>query len=353
VTHDALKLTTYFGERDTHEGRFLADALIAAYARRSLRTSVLLRGTSGFGVKHHLRTDRLLTLSEDLPLVALAVDRPEPILAAAEEAAAISGDGLITLERASTAAVGPGPGEEAKLTVHLGRGARAGRRPAHVALVALLQRHGVAGASVLLGVDGTAHGRRRRARFAGANGHVPLIVMSVGAADRIEAALAELDELLVEPVRTLERVRVCKRDGATLAAPHAEPSTDPTGLNVWQKLTVICGEQSRHDGQPLAEAIVHGLRELGAAGATALRGIWGFHGDHGPHGDTLWQVRRRVPVIVTTVDTPERSGRAFELIDRLTAHDGLVLSERVPAFRATGPDIALGELRLAAPPDGG
>jgi PII-like signaling protein len=318
-----------------------------------LRTSVLLRGTAGFGVKHHLRTDRLLTLSEDLPLVALAVDRPEPILAAAEEAAAISGDGLITLERASTATVAPGPGEEAKLTVHLGRGARVGRRPAHVALVALLQRHGVAGASVLLGVDGTAHGRRRRARFAGANGHVPLIVMSVGAADRIGAALAELDELLAAPVRTLERVRVCKRDGATRAAPHAEPATDPTGLNVWQKLTVICGEQSRHDGRPLAEAIVAGLRELGAAGATALRGIWGFHGDHAPHGDTLWQVRRRVPVIVTTVDSPERSRRAFELIDRLTAHDGLVLSERVPAFRATGPDVAFGGLRLAAPPDGG
>jgi PII-like signaling protein len=349
VTHDALTLTTYFGERGTHEGRPLSDALLDAYARRGLRASVLLRGALGFGAKHQLRTDRLLTLSEDLPLVAIAVDRPEAIRAAAEEAAALMPAGLVTLGSNAPFA----PGDEARLTVFLGRHQRASGRPAHVALVDLLRRHGVAGASVLLGVDGTAHGRRRRARFAGANGHVPLIVMSVGAADRIEAALAELDELLVEPVRTLERVRVCKRDGATLTAPHPEPATDPTGLNVWQKLTVICGEQSRHDGQPLAEAIVHGLRELGAAGATALRGIWGFHGDHAPHGDTLWQVRRRVPVIVTTVDTPERSRRAFELIDRLTAHDGLVLSERVPAFRATGPDVALGGLRLAAPPDGG
>jgi PII-like signaling protein len=351
VTHDALKLTAYFGERDRHGGRFLADALMELYARRGLRTSLLLRGALGFGVKHHLRTDRLLTLSEDLPLVALAVDRAEEILAAADEVAAISGDGLITLERASTGTLAPGPGDEAKLTVHLGRGARAGRQPAHVALVALLQRHGVAGASVLLGVDGTAHGRRRRARFAGTSGHVPLMVMSVGAGDRIADALAELDELLGEPVRTLERVRVCKRDGISLAAPHDQPATDPTGLNVWRKLTVICGEQSRHDGRPLAEALVHGLRELGAAGATALRGIWGFHGDHAPHGDTLWQLRRRVPVIVTTVDTPARSRRAFELIDRLTAHDGLVLSERVPAFRATGPEIALGGLRLATPHD--
>ena len=33
-----------------------------------------MRGTTGFGAKQHLRTDRLLTLSEDLPLVAVGVD---------------------------------------------------------------------------------------------------------------------------------------------------------------------------------------------------------------------------------------------------------------------------------------
>jgi PII-like signaling protein len=349
VTHDALALTTYLGERDRAGDGMLADALMDAYARRGLRASLLLRGTAGFGVKHHLRTDRLLTLSEDLPLVTMAVDRPEPILAAAEEAAARSGDGLITLERVSTGDVAPGPAgahDEAKLTVYLGRGARAGSRPAHIALVDLLRRHGVAGASTLLGVDGTAHGRRRRARFAGANGHVPLIVVSVGDAARIAAALPELDALLGDPVRTLERVRVCKRDGVRLAAPH-DVATD----GVWRKLTVVCGEQSRAGGEPLADALVRGLRESAAAGATALRGIWGYHGDHAPHGDRLWQLRRRVPVIVATVDTPERSARSYEVIDALTERDGLVLSERVPAFRATGPGIALGALELTPPLD--
>ena len=169
----------------------LADMLMAAYARRGLRASLLLRGSAGFGVKHHVRTDRLLTLSEDLPLVSMAVDGPGPIMAAAEEALALSGDGLITLERASLGAAPPGR-DEVKLTVHLGRGARAAGRPAHVALAELLHANGVAGASVLLGVDGTAHGRRRRARFAGANGHVPLIVVSVGdaGADRRRPAPA-------------------------------------------------------------------------------------------------------------------------------------------------------------------
>lgn len=351
MIHDVLALTAYFGEHDRDGGRLLADTLMEAYARRGLRTSLLLRGSGGFGVKHHLRTDRLLTLSEDLPLVAVAIDRTEAILAAAEEAATRSGGGLLTLERASTGAPPRGDArDEVKLTVHLGRGSRTGGRPAHVALVALLHRHGVAGASVLLGVDGTAHGRRRRARFAGANGHVPLMVIAVGRAATIAAALQELDALLGEPLRTLERIRVCKRDGATLAPPHDGPATDVAGLALWHRLTVLCGEQSRHAGEPLGEALVRGLRASGAAGATALRGVWGYHGEHEPHGDALWQLRRRVPVIVTTVDTPERSRRSFAVIDALTDEDGLVLSELVPALRAGAPGVALGGLRLATPP---
>ena len=41
---------------------------------RRCRPSVLLRAVEGFGIKHTLRTQRFLTLSEDLPLVAVAVD---------------------------------------------------------------------------------------------------------------------------------------------------------------------------------------------------------------------------------------------------------------------------------------
>ena len=60
----------------------------------------------------------------------------------------------------------------------------------------------------------------------------------------------------------------------------------------------------------------------------------------------MLQLRRRVPVVLTAVDTPERSRGHYGLIDRLTAADGLVLSELVPAFRATGPGIELGALEL-------
>jgi PII-like signaling protein len=356
VNHDCLKLTIYYGERQRADGGFLADALVDVFARHRLQASLVLRGSSGFGAKQHLRTDRLLTLSEDLPLVSVAVDTRGRIEAALHELEALRFDGLVTLERArmltSDLDVGPLPGdrdEATKLTVYVGRHQRAGSQPAYEAIVELLRRSGVAGATVLLGVDGTAHGVRRRAQFFGRNADVPLMVISVGETQRIAAALPGLGAMLERPLATLERVRVCKRDGARLTAPLHLPETDPSGLQMWQKLMVYASERSRHDGAPLYTELVRRLRASGAAGATSLRGIWGYHGDHQPHGDSLWQLRRRVPVLTVIVDTPAAIQRWYEIVDELTAETGLVTSEIVPAYRASAPGLERGGLRLARP----
>jgi PII-like signaling protein len=75
VNEDAIKLTSYFGERRRVAGDgFAADALLDLYGRHEVATSILLRGAEGFGAKRHQRTDLSLTLSEDLPLIAVAVD---------------------------------------------------------------------------------------------------------------------------------------------------------------------------------------------------------------------------------------------------------------------------------------
>jgi hypothetical protein len=56
-----------------------------------------------------------------------------------------------------------------------------------------------------------------------------------------------------------------------------------------------------------------------------------------------------VPTVTVIVDTPECTRRWFELVDQLTKRTGLVTSEMIPAFRATGPGVELGGLRLARP----
>lgn len=354
MNDDCLKLTTYFGERDRAGAGFLADAFTGIYARHELRSSLLMRGVEGFGAKHQLRTDRLLTLSEDLPLVSVAVDTRTCIEAALADVEKLRFDGLVTLERARMltgridAVALPAELEEAtKLTVYIGRHERANGRPAHEAVVDLLRRRGIGGATVLLGIDGTAHGVRQRAKFFARNASVPLMVIAVGDGRRVAELLPELGASLARPIITLERIRVCKIDGERLAKPCRLPESDSTGLGMWQKLMVYVGEQSCSGGRPIYHQLIRALREAGASGATSLRGIWGYHGDHEPHGDSFWRLGRHVPVITVIVDTPERIREWFAVVDELTTETGLVTSETVPAFRATGPDLERGGLRLA------
>jgi PII-like signaling protein len=335
---DCLKLTSYFGERQRTGSGFTADALLGLYGRHEVAASILLRGTEGFGLKHHPRTDRSLTLSEDLPLVAIAVDTRPRIETILNDAVRLTGSGLVTLERARMLTGDTGfPGnldEPTKLTIYLGRQERVYRVPAFVAVCDLLHRRGVAGATALLGVDGTAHGQRQRASFFGRNAETPMMVISVGSGEQISRVLPELGGLLRDPLLSLERVTICKRDGRRLGTPDTLPSTDQTGMPLWRKLMVYTSEAALFEGQPIHRTIVRRLRDAGISGATTLRGVWGFHGDHAPHGDHLLQVSRRVPAVTVVVDTPERVGVAFSVIDELTTQRGIVTSETVPAIRA-------------------
>jgi PII-like signaling protein len=345
---DAVKLTSYFGERQRTGGRFAADALLDLYGRHEVATSILLRGAEGFGASRHPRTDMSLTLSEDLPLIAVAVDTRATIEPLVEQAARLTGTGLVTLERARLVRAGDGSPvpredvhEQTKLTVYLGRQERVFRVPAFIAVCDLLHRRGIAGATALLGVDGTAHGRRERAAFFSRNAATPMMVIAVGAGERISRVLPELGALLRQPLLTLERVRICKRDGESLAVPAsmgppAVAGPDATGLPLWQKLMVYTSEAALHDGRPVHRAIVRRLRAAGIAGATTLRGVWGFHGDHAPHGDRLFQLGRHVPVVTVVIDSPARIAAAFAVIDELTREHGLVTSELVPAMRPGG-----------------
>jgi PII-like signaling protein len=320
-----VKLSVYHGERDRAGGAFMADVLAALFARHELRVSVVIRGSAGFGLGQHLRTDRQLTLSEDLTLVSVAVDEDARIAAALLDVEELPLDGLVTLERTDV----PHPGE-AKLTIYAGRG----DRPREI--VAALHAHGVAGATVLLGVDGTVHGARRRASFLGSNADVPLMVIAVGDPGVIAAAREALG---TGTITTIERVLVCKRDGETLAVPRHPPDADSSGLSLWQKISVF--------GGPDPTELLLRLRHAGAAGATSLRGLWGYHGDHEPHGDSLRRLRRGAPVITVMVDTPAAVRGWYPVVDELTARGGLVTSEIVPAYRASQGGHRHGGLRLA------
>ncbi len=219
-----LQLRFYFGERDRDGDGPLDAAVMAACARHGVSAAALLRAVEGFGAKHRMRTDRMLTLSEDPPLVAVAVGESDRIEALAEEIRGIAHDGLLTLNQVTTpdrvrsspriareSANAPdgsaSSGDEVRVTIW---GPRTGSRSPHMSAVDALHRHGAEAAMVLLGVDGVLDGERRRARFVASNHDVPAMTVAVGEWGRIEAALAEVDG--AAPLVTVE---AC---GAFLAA---------------------------------------------------------------------------------------------------------------------------------------
>jgi PII-like signaling protein len=328
---EAVKLTLYFNEELRCGRELAADLVIDLFARARVRTSVLIRGIEGFGAHHRMHTDRLETAGLNQPLVAVAVDRPDRIESLHEPVDSILSSGLITAERAWLTAGGELPEvahEAVKLTVYCGRDerTRSGER-AHRAVVAALQAAGAAGATALLGVDGTLHGTRRRATFFSRNRDVPVMVVAIGERGQIEAALAAIRRLDIDPVTTVEGIRVCKRDGRTLAPPAAGAG------DTWCKLMVHAAGDARVEGDALHYQLVEQLRRSGAAGATSLRGQWGFRDAEPPHGDTVRTLRRTSPVLTIAIDHDGGTASSWAVIDRLTAQTGLVTSELVPAHR--------------------
>jgi PII-like signaling protein len=354
VNDDCLKLTCYFGERSRSRRGFVADELLDVYERQRVAASIMLRGAEGFGLKHHLRSDISLSLSEDLPAVAVAVDTRVRIERVLADVSGIDGIGLVTLERARMITGELRPvrlpeqlHEATKLTIYLGRGERAGRVPLPVAVTDLLRTRGVAGAIVLLGVDGTIQGVRRRASFFGRNAEVPTMVVAIGTGEAVSNVLPDLGRMLRDPLVTVERVRICKRDGGLVERPHALPGTDEHGMAMWQKLSIFASDAARYDGQPIHRAITQRLRATGASGVTSLRGTRGYFGEHDPHGDRLLRVARHAPTLTVAIDTPQRTAEAFAVIDEITAGAGLVTAEMVPALRARSPDDERGGFGLA------
>ena len=100
-------------------------------------------------------------------------------------------------------------------------------RPAYHAVCDLLHRHGFAGASVFLGVDGTAHGERRRARFFSRNVDVPMMIIAVGTAEQVPAVAARAGGAAAASRWSPSSASRCANaTGGCWLAPPALPATD-------------------------------------------------------------------------------------------------------------------------------
>lgn len=108
IIGQALRVTVYFGESDTHQGRPLYLALLEMLKREGASGATIVRGVAGFGAHSRIHTAGLITLSTDLPMELVWVDDPQRVARLLPRIQAMVDAGLITTERVDVVQYAPG-----------------------------------------------------------------------------------------------------------------------------------------------------------------------------------------------------------------------------------------------------
>lgn len=94
----ALRLTVYVAEGDVWHHRPLFDEIVHRAHAAGLAGASVFRGIEGFGSSATVHTQRLLSLSEDLPVAVVIVDDARRVRAFVPQLAELTDVGLVTLE---------------------------------------------------------------------------------------------------------------------------------------------------------------------------------------------------------------------------------------------------------------
>jgi PII-like signaling protein len=94
----AQRLSIFVGESDLVGRTPLAAAIVERAHAAGLAGATVLRGVEGYGATNHIHTTRILSLSEDLPIVIVIVDRPDRIASFLPAIEEIIGGGLIVID---------------------------------------------------------------------------------------------------------------------------------------------------------------------------------------------------------------------------------------------------------------
>jgi PII-like signaling protein len=71
---NSLRLSIFIGENDVWHHKPLYTEIVHRAHRAGLAGATVLRGIEGYGKSSRIHTSRLLSLSEDLPIVVVIVD---------------------------------------------------------------------------------------------------------------------------------------------------------------------------------------------------------------------------------------------------------------------------------------
>jgi hypothetical protein len=98
LTGPARRLTIVVGEDDTWHGKPLYTEIVHRAHAAGLAGASVFRGIEGYGASNHIHTTRILSLSDDLPVSVVIVDRAERIDGFLPQLDELSVEGLVMVD---------------------------------------------------------------------------------------------------------------------------------------------------------------------------------------------------------------------------------------------------------------
>jgi PII-like signaling protein len=94
----ALRLTIFIGESDRWHHKPLYTEIVHRAHAAGLAGASVLRGIEGYGASSRIHTNRLLSLSEDLPIMVVIVDADERVRAFLPQLDELVTEGLVMVD---------------------------------------------------------------------------------------------------------------------------------------------------------------------------------------------------------------------------------------------------------------
>lgn len=98
LTGRALRVTIFIGETDLWHHKPVYTEIVHRARKAGLAGASVFRGIEGFGASSLIHTQRLLSLSEDLPVAVVIVDAEEKIRTFLPELDELVEEGLVILD---------------------------------------------------------------------------------------------------------------------------------------------------------------------------------------------------------------------------------------------------------------
>jgi len=222
----AKKVSIYVGQDHQYHGESVYAAILEFLFYHKVSGASVTRGIAGFGADHHMRTDRILALTENLPMKVEFIETPQKVEELLPKLHEMVGTGLIEIqdttivkpsESAKQAArQGSSPplktaGKAKLMRIFVGENDKWNDKPLHKALIECMRSNDIAGVTVYQGILGYGANRRIHKDSALHLSHDrPIMLSVVDSEDRLRSFLAILDDMVQQGLVVFSDVDVIK-----------------------------------------------------------------------------------------------------------------------------------------------